>query len=154
MSKGVINMKHTITEFKEWPKDLEVCYHDWVIGTSKRVLTEKLGFGPTKYGTADQKFNYQWNCNLDDGKYYFTIYDMSYGEVIGDDDVVEYHIGFNCKYDDIHEFWPNTLEALNMLEVLDYIGLTPRHSETWMRFHENGIFEEIERLVKKNLATE
>lgn len=147
---GVTDMAHTITEFKIWPKGLETSYHDWVIGTSKRVLTEKLGFGPTKYGTADQNFNYQWNCNLDDGRYFFTIYDMSYDETIGDDDIVEYHIGFNCNYDDIHDFWPNTMEALDMLEALDDIGLTPRHSETWMLFHSDGTLRKIEQAIRGN----
>ena len=46
LDMGVINMKHTITEFKEWPKGLEVSYHDWVIKTSKEDIVKKLGFKP------------------------------------------------------------------------------------------------------------
>ena len=39
-------MAHTITEFTEWPKGLEVSYHDWVIKTSKEDIVKKLGFKP------------------------------------------------------------------------------------------------------------
>ena len=99
-------MEHTIAEFKELPKGLEVSYHDWVVRASKNEIIEKLGFGPTKV-YEDRDYNYQWNCLLDGDKYYFTIYDMSYGETHTDDEVIEWHIGFNDKYDDIHHFFPD-----------------------------------------------
>ena len=33
-------MEHTITEVKEWPKGLEVSYHDWVVRASKNEIIE------------------------------------------------------------------------------------------------------------------
>ena len=89
-------MEHTITEFKEWPKGLEVSYHDWVVRASKNEIIEKLGFGPTKI-YEDRDYNYQWNCLLDGGKYYFTIYDMSYGETITDDDEFDRYLYYKTK---------------------------------------------------------
>lgn len=144
-------MKHTITEFKEWPRGLEVCYHDLVVKASKNEITEKLGFGPTKEGDYGQKFHYQWNCNLNDGEYFFTIYDIDGDYELGDDEVIEYHIGFKEHYDDIHNFLPNTIEALNMLQALNELGLNIDHSEAWKFFYENGIFEDVERLIKDNI---
>ena len=144
-------MKHTVTEFKEWPKGLEVSYHDWIVLGSKTEIMKKLGFKPRYTPSAEYKITYQWKCNLDNGRYYFTIYDMSYGRRIGKDQVEEYHIGFDCSYDDIHEFWPNKLEALDMLEALNELGLNVKHSDIWERWHKEGIFEEIENAVKKNM---
>lgn len=143
-------MKHTITEFKEWPKGLEVSYHDWVIKASKEEIAKKIGFKP-KYHRGGPKCTYTWRCSLDNGRYFFTIYDMSYGRRLGKNDVIEYHIGFDCNYDDIHEFWPNKLEALDMLEALDEIGLTPCHSDLWTKFHATGAIKKIEELIRKNL---
>ena len=142
-------MKHTITEFKEWPKGLEVSYHDWVIKATKNEIAECLGFEPIQNRTG--KCRYTWKCNLDNGGYYFTVYDMSYDEPIKEDEEVEYHIGFNCRYDDIHEFWPNTIESLDMLEALDEVGLTPRHSDIWTQFHTDGTLQKIEEAIRGNL---
>ena len=144
-------MEHTITEFKEWPKGFVTSYHDWIVLASKTEITEKLGFKPTKYNRSGDKWTYQWNCLLNDGEYRFILYDMSYGRKIGKDQVVEYHIGFDCSYDDIHEFWPNKKEALDMLEALRELGLNVKHSDTWERWHKEGVFEEIEKTIRKNL---
>ena len=103
-----------ITEFKDWPKGLEVSYHDWVIRDSKTEIMGKLGFKPS-YNRSGYKSHYQWKCSLDNGRYYFTIYDMSYGR------------------------------------KLEEAGLKIDHSETWKWFHENGVVEYIERMVKNNL---
>ena len=142
-------MAHTITEFKIWPKGLETSYHDWIVYASKNEIVKKLGFEPKL--TNSEKCKYTWRCNLDNGRYFFTIYDMSYDDEIGDDEVIEYHIGFDCRYDDIHDFWPNKTEALDMLWALKERGFNVNHSETWTRFHKDGVIDEIERLVKKNL---
>lgn len=144
-------MKHNITEFKEWPKGLAVSYHDWIVLGSKTEIMEKLGFKPKYTPSSDYKCTYQWNCNLDNGRYYFTIYDMSYGRRIGKDQVEEYHIGFDCSYDDIHNFFPNKLEALDMLEALNEMGLKVKHSDIWEKWHKEGIFGEIEDIIKKNM---
>lgn len=143
-------MEHTITEFKEWPKGLEVSYHDWVVRASKNEIIKKLGFGPTKI-YEDRDCNYQWNCLLDEGKYYFTIYDMSYGETITDDEVIEFHIGFNDKYDDIHHFFPDSTESLDMIESLGERGFDIDHSETWKHFHNDGILDQIEDYIKQQM---
>lgn len=143
------NKEHTITEFKEWPKGLAVSYHDWVIKASKEEIAKKLGFKPVYKRTG--KCRYTWKCSLDSGKYYFTIYDMSYDHKLGKNDVIEYHIGFDCTYDDIHEFWPNKLEALDMLGTLNEMGLTPRHSDIWTKFHATGALKKIEELIRKNI---
>ena len=144
-------MEHTITEFKEWPRGLETSYHDWIVLGSKTEIMKALGFKPKYTPGADHKCTYQWNCVLDKGRYYFTIYDMSYGRKVKKDEEIEYHIGFNCRYDDIHEFWPNKKEALDMLEALRELGLNVKHSDTWERWHKEGVFEEIERTIRKNL---
>lgn len=144
-------MEYKITEFKEWPKGLEVSYHDWVINASKTEIMNKLGFKP-KYNPTGDKCTYTWKCCLNDGKYYFTIYDMSYGRKLKKDDVIEYHIGFDDNYDDIRNFFPNKIEALNMISALLERGFDIDHSKTWKRFHENGVFEDIERLIKYNLG--
>lgn len=147
---GVINMEHTITEFKEWPNGLELCYHDWVVKASKNEITEKLGFGPTKV-YEDKDCTYQWNCLLDGGKYYFTLYDMSYDETPGDDDVIEWHIGFKDKYDDIHHYFPDTIEALDMIESLGERDFDIDHSETWKNFHSDGTLDQIESFIKQQI---
>jgi hypothetical protein len=43
------------------------------------------------------------------------------------------------------------MEALDMLEALDNIGLTPRHSETWMLFHSDGTLKKIEQAIRGSL---
>lgn len=143
-------MEYKITEFKEWPKGLEVSYHDWVINASKTEIMNKLGFKP-KYNRSGYKWTYQWNCSLNDGEYYFTIYDMSYGRKLKKDEVTEYHIGFDDTYNDIRNFFPNNIHALNMISALLERGFDIDHSDIWKRYHENGIFEDIERLIKKNM---
>lgn len=148
---GVTNMEHIITEFKEWPKGLELCYHDWVVKASKNEITEKLGFGPTKEGKDGQKFHYQWNCNLNNGEYFFTLYDMDGDYELGEDDVTEFHIGFKEHYDDIHNFFPNTLEALNMIEALGERDFDIDHSETWKCFHNDGVLDQIESYIKQKM---
>ena len=144
-------MKYNITEFKEWPKGLEISYHDWVVLGSKTEIMKALGFKPVYTPSSEYKTTYQWKCNLDNGRYYFVIYDMSHGRRIGRDQAEEYHIGFDCSYDDIHEFWPNKLEALDMLEALKERGLNVKHSDIWERWHKEGIFKDIENTVKKNM---
>ena len=147
------NKEHTITEVKEWPKGQEVSYHDWVIRASKEEIAKKLGFKP-KYNRSGDKCTYLWKCNLDNGKFFFTIYDMSYGRHLGPNEVTEYHIGFDAKYNEIREFFPNTIEACDMLIALTDIGLQPDHSETWKRFHEDGVFEDIQRIIKEKVKSD
>ncbi len=139
-----------ITEFKDWPKGLEVSYHDWVIKASKTEIMEKLGFKPS-YNRSGYKSHYQWKCSLDNGRYYFTIYDMSYGRKLGKDKVTEYHIGFDDNFDSIHIFFPEKIEACDMLIALEGAGLQIDHSSIWKEFYENGIFEDIERMIKNDL---
>lgn len=144
-------MNHTITEFKEWPKGLELSYHDWIVLGSKTEIMKALGFKPKYTPSAEYKVTYQWNCNLDNGRYYFTIYDMSCGRRIGKDEIVEYHIGFNCKYDDINDWYPKSKEALDMIQSLTERGLTVKHSSLWENYTKNGVFKEIEDMIKKNM---
>lgn len=138
-----------ITEFKDWPKGLEVSYHDWVIKASKTEIMEKLGFKPS-YNRSGYKSHYQWNCSLDNGRYYFIIYDMSYGRKLGKDEVTEYHIGFNDNFDSIHIFFPEKVEACDMLIALEEAGLKIDHASDWKLFHENGVFEDLARMVTNN----
>lgn len=146
-------MEHTITEFKEWPKGLEVSYHDWVVRASKNEIIEKLGFGPTKEGKDGQKFHHQWNCNLNNGEYFFTIYDVDGDYELGDNDLTEYHIGFKEHYDDIHHFFPDSIEALDMIEALGERGFDVDHSEIWKHFHNDGILDQIEGYIKQQMIT-
>ena len=144
-------MKHIITEFKEWPKALEVSYHDWVVRASKNEIIKKLGFGPTKEGKDGQKFHHQWNCNLNNGEYFFTIYDVDGDYELGDNELTEYHIGFKEHYDDIHHYHPDSIEALDMIESLRERGFDVDHSETWKHFHDDGVFDQIEGYIKQQM---
>lgn len=141
--------KHTITEFKDWPEGLEVCFHDWVINGTKEEITKKLGFKPVYKRTGN--CTYTWKCNLDNGRYFFTIYDMSYGRRLGKNDVIEYHIGFDCTYDDIRIFYPTRREALEMLEALLELDLDINHSSAWKWMHDHGIVDMIDKKVKESL---
>jgi hypothetical protein len=76
---------------------------------------------------------------------------MSYDHKLGKNDVTEYHIGFDCNYDDIHEFYPNTIEALDMLDALGERDFDVDHSKTWKLFHSEGIFQDVENYVKQQL---
>lgn len=147
MKKTMIETAHKITQFEEWPKGLETSYHDWIIRASKTEIMKKLGFKP-KYNRSGDKWTYQWNCCLDDGKYYFIIYDMSYGRKLGKDEVTEYHIGFNDDFNSIRNFFPEKIEAIDMLLALVERELEIDHSDSWKLFHEEGIFDDIERIVK------
>ena len=142
-------MKHTITEYKEWPKGKEVSYHDYIVRASKEEIVKKLGIKP-KYNPTRDKCAYTWKLNLDNGKYFFTLYDMSYGRFLGKDEVTEFHIGFDDNFDSIHNFYPSKLEALEMIEALEERGLEVDHDSLWKKFHSSGIFEDIERFVKDN----
>lgn len=141
-------MEHTITQYTEWPKGHEVSYHDWIIKASKEEIVKKLGFKP-KYNRSGDKWTYQWMCNLDNGRFFFTIYDMSYGRFLGKDEVTEFHIGFDDNFDSIHNFYPSRLEALEMIEALEERDLVVDHAELWKRWHDDGTFDDIERLVKQ-----
>lgn len=143
-------MKHTITEFKEWPNGLKLCYHNWVVNASKNEITEKLGFGPTKI-YEDSDCTYQWNCLLDGGEYYFTLYDMGCGRTPADDEVIEWHIGFSDKYDDLHHFFPDSNEALSMIDSLRERGFDVDHSDAWKYLHSDGILEQIEGFIKQRM---
>lgn len=138
-----------ITEFKDWPKGLEVSYHDWVIKASKTEIMKKLGFKPS-YNRSGYKSHYQWKCSLDNGRYYFTIYDMSYGRKLGKDEVTEYHIGFDDNFDSINIFFPEKIEACDMLIALEEAGLKIDHADSWKLFHENGVFKDLARMVTNN----
>lgn len=146
-------MPHTITEFKDWPKGLEVSYHDWIVRDSKEGIMKKLGFKP-KYNPTGDKCTYTFKCCLNDGECYFTIYDMSYGRKLGKNTITEYHIGFAETYDDIHNFFPNKISSLNMLEALAQYGFDIDHSSIWKKWHENGVFDDIERIVRNRLLEE
>jgi hypothetical protein len=89
---------------------------------------------------------------MDGGLYFFTIYDVSYGQKLGKDEETEFHIGFDCKYDDIHNFWPNKEEALDMFWALKERGLLVQHSDIWTLFHSNGTLEEVEKNIVDALA--
>lgn len=143
-------MKYKITEFKEWPKGLETSYHDLVIKASKTEIMEKLGFKP-RYNPSGDKWTYEWRCCLNDGEYYFIIYDMSYGRKLKKDAVIEYHIGFDDTYDEIHNFYPEKREAINMLLALVERDLDVDHSDLWKKWHDNGVFDDIERMVRNGI---
>ena len=38
-----------------------------------------------------------------------------------------------------------------MLEALEEVGLQIDHSEIWKKWHEEGVFEDIEKMIRKNL---
>ena len=88
-----------ITKIEDHTQLYGTCYHDYVINDSKEHIMAALGIKP-KYNPGGYKTYYDWELLLD-GKYPFTIYDMSRGHRLKKTDVIEYHLGWHPNMKDI-----------------------------------------------------
>lgn len=143
-------MKHEIKQV-DWKDIAETSYHDLVVRASKVQIEKAIGIKPI-YHKERGKTKYDWYLMLDDNmhKFPFTIYDMSRGERLGKDDVIEYHIGWKPKmfYDgqfsnqelDNNGF-PKNIDVCYVIEALEERGLEFDQSDSWKSFYgPNGYF--------------
>ena len=77
-------------------KNDETSFHFTTITTTVNKLTEALGEAQCIDNTGDDKVNFDWNCETEDGEV-FTIYDWKEYRRIGLSDRIEFHIGGKDK---------------------------------------------------------
>ena len=71
-------------------------FHDVVIKASVNDLISILGEPSYQNNTGDDKVNFEWDCETEDGDV-FTIYDWKEYRPVGKDEVIEFHIGAHSK---------------------------------------------------------
>ena len=71
-------------------------FHRDTIICSVNDLKKLLGEPEYACNTGEDKINYEWNCETDDGDV-FTIYDYKQGHPIQDDEHIEWHLGGHEK---------------------------------------------------------
>lgn len=81
-------------------------FSGYVISTTKRDLTEKLGIEPERF---DEKVDYFWNLQLENGGI-FTIYAWTYGRRLGEGEEYDYHVG--CHGAELPDGLAKTLREL------------------------------------------
>jgi hypothetical protein len=67
-------------------------FHDTVIVCSYNQLVEAIGEPQSSDNTGEDKVNFDWTCELNDGRV-FTIYDWKEYRPIKKDEIIEWHIG-------------------------------------------------------------
>ena len=72
-------------------------FHDVVIKASVNHLISVLGEPSYQNNTGDDKVNFEWDCETEDGDV-FTIYDWKEYRPISKDEQIEWHIGGNSGY--------------------------------------------------------
>ena len=75
----------------------DTSFHQWVIKASKTQIMKALGIKPEYSAGGDT--HYDWSLVLDE-KFPFCIYDMSNGERLGKDQVIEFHVAYYVNYFD------------------------------------------------------
>ncbi len=80
------------------------------INTTFKELTSKVGNPQHEYNCGEDKSNFNWTCETEDGTV-FTIYDWKEYRPLKEDEVVEFHIGSHSK--------ENSLKAFNELKKLE-----------------------------------
>jgi hypothetical protein len=71
-------------------------FHDTTIGTTVHTLIKLLG-EPTYSGNdGEDKVNYQWEMETNDGDV-FTVYDYKEYKVLDEHEIIEFHIGGMSK---------------------------------------------------------
>jgi hypothetical protein len=77
-------------------KNDETSFHFTTIKTTVNKLVEVLGEPQCEDNTGEDKVNFDWNCETEDGEV-FTIYDWKeYRRIYGDENI-EFHIGGKDK---------------------------------------------------------
>jgi hypothetical protein len=71
-------------------------FHDTVIRTTVNKLSNALGEAQCFDNTGDDKVNFEWDCETENGDV-FTIYDWKEYRPIGSDEMIEFHIGGKNK---------------------------------------------------------
>ena len=77
-------------------KNASTSFHFITIRTTVNKLTEVLGEAQIIDNTGDDKVNFDWNCETEDGDV-FTIYDWKEYRPIGSNEMIEFHIGGETK---------------------------------------------------------
>jgi hypothetical protein len=67
-------------------------FHDTTIRTTVNKLSNALGEAQCIDNSGDDKTNFDWNCETEDGDV-FTIYDWKEYRSIRPDEMIEFHIG-------------------------------------------------------------
>jgi hypothetical protein len=67
-------------------------FHDTVITCTYNQLVLAIGVPQSSDNTGEDKVNFDWTCELEDGRV-FTIYDWKEYRPIAKDEVIEWHIG-------------------------------------------------------------
>ena len=77
-------------------KNASTSFHNTTIKTTVNKLTNALGEAQCINNTGDDKVNFDWNCETEDGDV-FTIYDWKEYRPIGLNEMIEFHIGGESK---------------------------------------------------------
>jgi hypothetical protein len=77
-------------------KNDETSFHFTTIKTTVNKLVEVLGEPQCEDNTGEDKVNFDWNCETEDGEV-FTIYDWKEYRRIHGDENIEFHIGGKDK---------------------------------------------------------
>jgi hypothetical protein len=77
-------------------KNASTSFHFITIKTTVNKLTSALGEAQCIYNTGDDKSNFDWNCETEDGDV-FTIYDWKEYRSISENELIEFHIGGESK---------------------------------------------------------
>jgi hypothetical protein len=71
-------------------------FHDVVIKASVNHLISVLGEPTIQDNTGEDKVNFEWDCETEDGDV-FTIYDWKEYRKLDLDELIEFHIGAHSK---------------------------------------------------------
>ena len=71
-------------------------FHGITIRASVEQLTKAFGDPSMEYNTGDDKVNYEWDMETDEGEV-FTIYDWKYYRPLRSDEIVTWNIGAMSK---------------------------------------------------------
>jgi hypothetical protein len=77
-------------------KNAETSFHFVTIRTTVNKLEQAIGQAQCIDNSGDDKVNYDWCCETEDGDV-FTIYDWKEYRPIGPNEMVEFHIGGETK---------------------------------------------------------
>jgi hypothetical protein len=77
-------------------KNASTSFHFVTIRTTVNKLSNALGEAQIIDNSGDDKVNFDWNCETEDGDV-FTIYDWKEYRSISEDELIEFHIGGESK---------------------------------------------------------
>jgi len=81
-------------------QELGSSFHDQTITTTPQALIDLIGHPQWEDNTGDDKVNFDWSCELEDGTY-FTIYDWKEYRSLNLNERIEFHIGGMNKSDTV-----------------------------------------------------